>query len=74
MTKLKLSNSDSAYSICLVKFYEIVYFLDDHHRERDIQQHLSIDFLMPYYYIQTGQTNKQTNIQQSRFNHIDMFK
>ena len=30
MTNLKLSNSDSAYSICLVKFYENCYFLDNH--------------------------------------------
>ena len=41
MRNLKLSNSDSAYSICLVKFYENCYFLDNHNREIDIQ-HLPI--------------------------------
>ena len=60
MTNLKLSNSHSAYSICLGKFYENCYFLDSHHRLSDIQ-HLSIDFLIPYYVIQIGQTHTHTH-------------
>ena len=36
MTNSKLPNSDSAYSMCLVKFIKIVYFLDKHHKYRDI--------------------------------------
>ena len=41
-------------------------------------QHLSIDFLISYYFIQNGQTNTQTDRQthtqqQSRFNNIDLY-
>ena len=43
MTNSKLSNSDSAYSIRLVKFMKIVHFLDIYHIYKDLQ-HLSIDF------------------------------
>ena len=32
MTNSKLRNSDPAYSMSLVKFIKIVYFLDNHRR------------------------------------------
>ena len=50
---------------------KIVYFPDNHHRYRDIQ-HLSIYFIIPYYFIQTGQTNKQTNTHTHTHNNRDL--
>ena len=57
-------------------FIKIVYFLDQHRRQRDLQ-HLSIVFLFPYYFI-LNRTDKQTiththtHAQQSSFRNIDL--
>ena len=56
MTNLELSNSDSAYSICLVKFYENCLLFDNHHRYTTFINRFSNSLL--FY---TNRTNTHTH-------------
>ena len=50
MTNLELSNSDSAYSICLVKFYENCLLFDNHHRYTTFTQQSRFNNIDTYLY------------------------